>query len=174
MIVVVAEPPAQPLASAEERVGRHALRMFPHRLHEVTEWGAPEMRHKPHDLMWTFQRFGLKVLRLENLAFYHLLPLKSRNWLIWIETLHACLHSVGWYGLKLTWFFFFMFFFLRRHALNFVEQVGSGKPGYQMAGFLPNFLPYISIRIQADPCLPAQRALYIHKNSGGSLPTSSA
>ena len=85
MIVVVAEPPAQPLASAEERVGRHALRMFPHRLHEVTEWGAPEMRHKPHDLMWTFQRFGLKVLWLENLAFtifYH-----------WS-------HEIGWFGLK--------------------------------------------------------------------------
>lgn len=40
-------------------------------------------------------------------AIYHLLPLKSRNWLIWIETLHDCLHSVGCYGLKLTWVFMF-------------------------------------------------------------------
>ena len=156
MIVVVAEPPAQPLASAEERVGRHALRMFPHRLHEVTEWGAPEMRHKPHDLMWTFQRFGLKVLRLENLAFYHLLPLKSRNWLIWIETLHACLHSVGWYGLKLTWVFLNVFFFFK----TCFKFCGTG---WLREAWLPNGR------------VPAKfLALYIHKNSGGSLPTSSA
>ena len=35
---------------------------------------------------------------------YHLLPLNSRNWLVWIEIVHDRNDSVGWWGLKLTWF----------------------------------------------------------------------